>query len=221
MLNHSFIIVLSLLALGGVQAGNTTCLNNSMDWFTQSVGETPCRVYEQLRRLCVPSFNIKNMSYVAPGDKCIDQLGDCCCNSVAFSLSMLCMSCQYGIGSGENGDFDFDAPVGTYAQYLNNCGKATNESLPDSVQKAACNAKLKLPAYIYKPSWTNTGEWYFYYTRLTAQLRIGSGENGTDSRCNQVLVGNGTTIDRDSTSVTSIPSGGFYVKKEGIVGIVF
>lgn len=185
MLAHGIILALSLMGIAN--AGNTTCLNNSMDWFTQSVGESPCQVYERLRGTCSPGFQVGNMPNTAPGDTCGDQVSACCCNTVAFALSMLCMSCQWGIGSGVNQDFGFDAPVGTYGKYLSNCGRPSNRTLPDTVQMATCKQNIKIPSYVYNPSWETTGEWYFYYTRQTAELQIKSGENET-SICADMLL---------------------------------
>ncbi|CAE7145426.1 unnamed protein product [Rhizoctonia solani] len=207
MLSHRILAILSFVFIHGTRAGNNTCLNNSMDWFTQSVGETPCRVNERLRGLCSPGFQVGNMGYIPPGDKCGDQVGKALhrysqgtfgidnrrgmlLQYCGICASMLCMSCQYGIGSGENGDYGFDAPQslgGTYGQFLNDCGRPTNQSLPTTVQKAVCNAKIKIPSYVYTPSWQTTGEWYFYYTRQTAQLQINSGDNETSTRCNEVF----------------------------------
>ncbi|CAE6491019.1 unnamed protein product [Rhizoctonia solani] len=204
-------VAISLVSIHGIRAGNTTCLNDSMDWFTQSVGETPCRVYERLRSLCVPGFQVGNMNYTAPGDRCVDQLGACCCNSVAFSLSMLCMSCQYGVGSGLNKNYGIDAPEGTYEQYLNKCSGPKNDSLPDQVQKAVCNTGLKIPSYAYRPSWISTGEWFSYYVRQAAEIQINSGENDTSARCNGLFANN--------TSNISTPQSGIYIPMGGVVGI--
>ena len=47
-----FAVLCALCALEWVDAGNTTCLTDEMDWYTNVVGETPCRTYERLRQLC-------------------------------------------------------------------------------------------------------------------------------------------------------------------------
>ncbi|KAF8593546.1 hypothetical protein BDV93DRAFT_228673 [Ceratobasidium sp. AG-I] len=57
-------LLLVAFTIIGVEAGNTTCKSNSLDWFTESVGETPCRVYERLRQTCSPSFQVGNMKAV-------------------------------------------------------------------------------------------------------------------------------------------------------------
>ncbi|KAH7339020.1 hypothetical protein B0J17DRAFT_706283 [Rhizoctonia solani] len=206
MLVYSMLAVLSLVSINGVRAGNTTCLNNSMGWFTQPVRETPCSC---------GVFQVGNMDYIAPGDQCLDQLGEvifklfphnvsknavlgtCCCNSAAFSLSMLCISCQYGVGSGVNGNYGIDAPIRS-VPYMRtsvfiDMGLRTNHQ----AQKAVCNAKLKIPSYAYGPSWITTGEC--------------SGTNDTSTRRNGVFVTN-------NTSNFSTPPGGAYVPKGGVVG---
>ncbi|CAE6491017.1 unnamed protein product, partial [Rhizoctonia solani] len=202
---HSLFLLVSFIAMhrNWVEAGNTTCLTTSVDWFTQSVGETPCRVYEQLRQICNPKYEVGNMDWELPGDKC--DVGDCCCNTVAFALSMLCMNCQYGR--------EINAPDGTYPKYLNTCGQITNTTLPAAIQKAACSSGIKLPSYVYRPSWQTSGAWYYEYTRSQAELKIQSGENGTEYKCNGLIANESTSAIPVPTSdapldKTHIPTGG-------------
>ncbi|QRW09310.1 P-loop containing nucleoside triphosphate hydrolase protein [Ceratobasidium sp. AG-Ba] len=98
------------------QTGNTTCKTTSLDWFTQSVGETPCRTYERLRQTCNPSYLVGSLSPDPPGNQCDDQL----------------------LGSREwgHGDTGFDAAAGSYQIFLGKCGAGTNQSLPTITQKA-------------------------------------------------------------------------------------
>ncbi|KAG8709812.1 hypothetical protein FRC09_000454, partial [Ceratobasidium sp. 395] len=111
-------------------------------------------------------------------ETCNDQLSTCCCNSIAFALSLLCLNCQYGTGSGNGQDTGLDAPAGYYRTYLGNCQPVTNRSLPNTVQTAACNQGIKIPNYLYTLFW-DQGDWYYEFTRQTAQLQIQSGQNGT------------------------------------------
>ncbi|KAK0243739.1 hypothetical protein EDD85DRAFT_897346 [Armillaria nabsnona] len=93
---------------------HTQCADNGSDWYTSVVGETPCRTYERLRKLCNSQYVLGALNPNTPPDMCDDQIADCCCNSIAFGLSMLCLTCQQGIGNG-NG---IDAGVGAYQLYL-------------------------------------------------------------------------------------------------------
>ncbi|KAH7339019.1 hypothetical protein B0J17DRAFT_754631 [Rhizoctonia solani] len=120
-------------------------------------------------------------------------------------------SCQYGGGSGNQG---INAPKGTYAQYLNTCGQITNETLPVTIQKAVCSSKVKLPSYVYRPSWQTSGEWYYDYTKSKAELRIQSGENETNYMCNGLIIDENTNP--VSTSGTSLNK--TYIPTRGIIG---
>ncbi|KAG8704534.1 hypothetical protein FRC08_002184, partial [Ceratobasidium sp. 394] len=150
----SVLLVVSA-ALASVRAGNTTCKTTSLDWYTQSVGETPCRTYERLRQSCNPQYQVGNFGPNPPGDRCDDQVSTCCSNSVAFALSMLCENCQYGLGSSINGDTGFDAAAGTYQIYLGRYGPGTNQSLPKITQAAVCNQGINIPNYLYTLFWVD------------------------------------------------------------------
>ncbi|CAE6469910.1 unnamed protein product [Rhizoctonia solani] len=187
---------------GIAQAGNTTCKTTSLDWFTQSVGETPCRTYERLRQLCSADYQVGNFRSTTPGDNCGGQPAACCCNSVAWGLSMLCMNCQYGVGSSINGDHGLDARAGTYGVYLSSCAQPTNKSLPNDVQTAVCQQNIKLPAFLYRLYW-NTGDWFYEYTKGAAQLDISSGKN--DTGICLTLNPSGSTTITAGTAATSQP----------------
>ncbi|QRV80513.1 hypothetical protein RhiJN_08528 [Ceratobasidium sp. AG-Ba] len=186
------------------QTGNTTCKTTSLDWFTQSVGETPCRTYERLRQTCNPSYLVGSLSPDPPGNQCDDQLSACCCNSVAFALSMLCENCQWGVGSGVNGDTGFDAAAGSYQIFLGKCGAGTNQSLPTITQKAVCNQGIKIPEYLYGLFWVD-GAWYYEYTRQQASLQVASGQNVTKF-CNNTNTGGTTSILSSTASFSSVPN---------------
>ncbi|KAK0243737.1 hypothetical protein EDD85DRAFT_171529, partial [Armillaria nabsnona] len=123
---------------------HTQCADSGSDWYTSVVGETPCRTYERLRKLCNSEYVLGTLNPNTPPDTCDDQVADCCCNSIAFGLSMMCLTCQQGIGSG-NG---IDAGVGAYQLYLKHgsnsfCTPNTNLSFPTDIQAAVCNNELK------------------------------------------------------------------------------
>lgn len=101
-------ILCALAIVRSAMGGNTTCLlSQPQDWYTDAIGETPCRTYERLRQLCdsacekILSLNVPTLigfvdqvgdfGDVAPGDKCDSQNPTCCCNSIAWQLSMLCL----------------------------------------------------------------------------------------------------------------------------------
>ncbi|KAF8753802.1 hypothetical protein RHS01_06775 [Rhizoctonia solani] len=64
---------------------------------------------------------------------------------------MLCMNCQYGVGSSTNGDSGFDAGVGAYGCILRTVGVLQ----------------------------TKHGSWFYEYSKGSAQVDISSGNNNT------------------------------------------
>ncbi|KAL0951765.1 hypothetical protein HGRIS_008437 [Hohenbuehelia grisea] len=141
--------------------GNTTCSDSALDWYTVFVGETPCRTYERLRQVCNSQYRVGSQNPNTPPDFCEDQVADCCCNSVAFSLSMLCLTCQQGTRTAVNG---FDAGVNAYQQYLTGsrtrfCSPNTNQTLPAAIQRAVCNNNIKISNTLYGIFWGD-GQWF-------------------------------------------------------------
>ncbi|CEL60138.1 hypothetical protein RSOLAG1IB_09387 [Rhizoctonia solani AG-1 IB] len=177
MLAHRILVFVGLIA-GIVRAGNTTCKTTSLDWYTRSVGETPCRTYERMRQICDRDYQVGDFRTSIPGDNCGGQPATCCCNSVSFALSMLCMNCQHGTGSGVFGDPGIDAEVGSYEVYLNHCVNPTNKNLRNDVQLGVCQQGIKLPAFLYSIFWRD-GPWFYGAIKEYAQLDISGGKNNT------------------------------------------
>ncbi|EIW79247.1 hypothetical protein CONPUDRAFT_167028 [Coniophora puteana RWD-64-598 SS2] len=161
--------------------GNVTCASNTTDWYHDLVGETPCMTYWRLRSICNPQYEVPTFRPNTPGDNCDDQLADCCCNSVAWALSMLCMNCQLGTPQAPNG---IDAGKGAYEIYMSNgiqeCTPNVNQTLPGSIQPATCNKGLKLPNFLYTLFWV-TGDWYYVYTMDTAVASVASAGSNKSS----------------------------------------
>ncbi|KIK64696.1 hypothetical protein GYMLUDRAFT_399237 [Collybiopsis luxurians FD-317 M1] len=143
-------------------ADNLACSGTGLDWYTNLVGETPCTTYQKLRQICNPSFQVGVMNPNTPPDACNDQVADCCCNSVAFGLSMLCLNCQKGTGSQGIG---YDAGKGAYQLYLQGsgssqtCSPVTNQSLPSEIDTAVCNKGIKIIDDLYSRLYWSTGDW--------------------------------------------------------------
>ncbi|KAG9120345.1 hypothetical protein FRC07_004198 [Ceratobasidium sp. 392] len=117
---------------------------------------------------------------------------------------MLCENCQYGIGSGVNGDNGFDGAPGTYQIFLGGCGAGTNQSLPNTVQTAVCNQGIGIPNYLYTLFWGD-GAWFYEYTRGDAALQIQSGQNVTKF-CNSTNTSKTSSITTPTSSSTRSPS---------------
>ncbi|QRV80512.1 hypothetical protein RhiJN_08527 [Ceratobasidium sp. AG-Ba] len=92
---------------------------------------------------------------------------------------MLCLNCQWGHGSGVGDDTGLDAlQPGSYQAYLAGCGPVSNQTLTNATQTAVCKQGINIPNYLYTLFW-DQGQWYYEYTRQTAQLQIQSGQNGS------------------------------------------
>ncbi|KZS88597.1 hypothetical protein SISNIDRAFT_459651 [Sistotremastrum niveocremeum HHB9708] len=176
--------------------GNTTCKGTTLDWYTSVVGETPCRTYERLRQICASSL---------PRSSLTDSLiASCCCNSIAFALSMLCLNCQQGVGSGIGSDSGYDAGKGAYQDYLSNfgthdCSPQTNQALPQDVQAAVCNQNMKIEDDLYGLFWTDGS---CIYTKETIQKNNLATNNNTFTHCASTTIDT-TTTDTSSSSTSS------------------
>ncbi|KIK89904.1 hypothetical protein PAXRUDRAFT_152079 [Paxillus rubicundulus Ve08.2h10] len=187
--------IAGLFSLDVVKAGNTTCAGNLTDWYTNAVGETACETYQRLRQICNPQYQVPSFRPNTPGDQCDDQLHDCCCNSISWALSMLCMNCQWDvIGGSPNG---IDAGVGAYGMYRAPtgayCSPGTNQSLPADIRTAACNADIKLDNFLHELFW-NDGS--CVYTMDTASRDQVQNNNNTFTHCNSTM----------STTSSALPS---------------
>ncbi|KAJ7625824.1 hypothetical protein FB45DRAFT_750098 [Roridomyces roridus] len=182
------------MALVGA-ADNTDCTGTGMRWYIDLVGETPCETYENLRQICDSQFTVDKLDVNTPPDYCDDQVSSCCCNTIAFSLSMLHMSqvCQQNISTTTG----YDAGVGAYQLYLNgsatstrSCPNPLTRSLPTDIQSAVCNEKLKINDDIYKISWDDGS---CAYTRdLIIKDNIAA-NNNSFTKCSTINVTSSTS----------------------------
>ncbi|KAF9806937.1 hypothetical protein IEO21_08451 [Rhodonia placenta] len=178
-------------------SNTTTCASSALDWYTDAVGETPCMTYQRLRQIC-------------------NSYSTCCCNSIAWSLSMLCMNCQQNTKGNDGGDVD--ASPGAYFQYRNiskfgYCGGGTNQSfvslslypftfagLPAQVQSAVCNTGIRLDNFLYELFWDDGA---CTHTREQAQLDQAQLDNNTFTHCPNAT----TTSASSQTAAVSTGSG--------------
>ncbi|KAJ6548860.1 hypothetical protein B0H19DRAFT_194595 [Mycena capillaripes] len=142
-------------AVGRAAADNLACKGTGMDWYINMVGETPCQTYQKLRQICNAQYAVGVQNTNTPPDSCSDQVSTCCCNTVSFALSMLCLNCQQDIGTGTG----FDAGVGAYGDYLGSCGNPQSFKLPTDIQTAVCNEKIKINDDLYSNGWGD-GAWF-------------------------------------------------------------
>ncbi|KAJ7882690.1 hypothetical protein B0H13DRAFT_2047930 [Mycena leptocephala] len=103
--------------------------------------------YAEFIYMVADAVGVQNTN--TPPDSCSDQVSTCCCNPIAFSLSMLCLNCQQDIGTGTG----FDAGVGACQDYLGQCGSPQTFKLPTDIQTAVCNEKIKIDDDIYTNGW--------------------------------------------------------------------
>ncbi|PBK63109.1 hypothetical protein ARMSODRAFT_554187 [Armillaria solidipes] len=185
---------------------HTQCVDSGSDWYTSVVGETPCRTYERLRQICNSNYVLGALNPNTPPDTCNDQIADCCCNSIAFGLSMLCLTCQQGIGNG-NG---IDAGVLAYQQYLQHgtnsfCTPNTNLSFTTDIQAAVCNNNLKIHNNFYKTFWPD-GQWFYTYYREQMETTNAADGNNSFTHCASTTLNSTSVPKSTSFSLSSMIS---------------
>ncbi|KAJ7882686.1 hypothetical protein B0H13DRAFT_927303 [Mycena leptocephala] len=129
-----------LFVTHAMAADNLACNGTGMNWYTDMVGETPCQTYQKLRQICNAQYTVGVQNVNTPPDSCSDQVSTCCCNTIAFSLSMLCLNCQQDIGTGTG----FDAGVGAYQDYLGQCGSPQTFKLPRTSRPPCATKRSRL-----------------------------------------------------------------------------
>ncbi|PBK63103.1 hypothetical protein ARMSODRAFT_553839 [Armillaria solidipes] len=187
----------------------TQCVDSGSDWYTSVVGETPCRTYERLRKLCNSQYVLGVLIPKTPGappDTCDDQIADCCCNSIAFGLSMMCLTCQQGIGNG-NG---IDAGVGAYQRYLQHgtnsfCTPNTNLSFTTNIQTAVCNNELKIHDNFYDRVFWSDGSWFYTWSRERMETTNAADGNNSFTHCASTTL-NSTSVPKSTSSLSSMIS---------------
>ncbi|KAI0734883.1 hypothetical protein C8Q72DRAFT_791619 [Fomitopsis betulina] len=178
---HVAVASLLLLPLLPVHASPlSSCYGNSttLDWYIDAVGETPCMTYQKLRQLCNSNYQTPSWAIEAPTDQCDDPISICCCNSIAFSIRMLCINCQWdAFGTtdpGHSASTSIDsfkcggtaltgwrwiAVPGSFYVYrwssgvVDYCGDGWNQTLPDIVQLAVCQKGIRLEDFLYSIFW--------------------------------------------------------------------
>ncbi|KAJ7097143.1 hypothetical protein B0H15DRAFT_32788 [Mycena belliarum] len=209
-----------LAALAVRAADNLTCAGTGMNWYTDMVGETPCQTYQQLRRTCNAGYSVGVQSTSTPPDTCSDQLSACCCNTVSFALSMLCLNCQQNIGTSSG----IDAGTGAYGIYLNNgrtttCPNPQTHKLPNDIQKAVCNQKIKIPDTLYNNGWGD-GAWFYVFTRDTVIKDNIVANNNSFTQCASTTLPSSASgsLPRSSSAPGSRTSAGAAASGSVVVG---
>ncbi|KAK1221417.1 hypothetical protein PQX77_015774 [Marasmius sp. AFHP31] len=149
-----------------VDGGVTRCEDTGLYWYEKAIGETPCKTYERLRQICNSGFRVPDMRKDLNSDRCSDPAGGCCCNNIAFSLRMLCYTCQRGMGGFGYGQ---DVGPGAYQIYLTSenktCPNETKGMLLPDVQAAVCNSGIKFFKGLYDKAVWEDGAFFFAWTR--------------------------------------------------------
>ncbi|KAJ4479051.1 hypothetical protein J3R30DRAFT_2710515 [Lentinula aciculospora] len=170
------------------------------------VGESPCTTYERLRQICNPPFQVGTMSTNTPSDACDEQVADCCCNSVAFTLSMLCLNCQQGTGSSGNG---YDAGQGAYQLYLQGsrspgqwCSPVVNTSLPNNIDTAVCDRGIKIIDDIRTGLFWADGSWFYRWSYEAISKDVSVNDGNAFTHC----ASSSTSTSRTATSSSTTPT---------------
>ncbi|KAI0330178.1 hypothetical protein GY45DRAFT_1251412, partial [Cubamyces sp. BRFM 1775] len=204
-INVAFGVLLFLSFLHPSWAGNTSCASGQLDWYTSVVGETPCMTYQRLRQICDNDYQVPSFRPNAPGDNCDSQVSSCCCNTVTFQLSVLCMNCQQDRLAGDQ--IGIDAGVGAYTLYCASCGAGTNHSLPSDIQAAVCNEGIRLDDYLYG-GWDD-GSWLVLLGNENAERDHAANNNNTFTHCpNQISPSPTPTVKPTNTQQKTANTGG-------------
>ncbi|EPS97700.1 hypothetical protein FOMPIDRAFT_123291, partial [Fomitopsis schrenkii] len=136
--------------------------------------------YQKLRQICNSNYQTPSWPIDAPTDQCDDPLSTCCCNSIAWSVRMLCINCQWDeFGTSDPGH---SASAGAYYDYRwssgtpnqgSYCGDGWNQTLPESVQLAVCQNGVRLEDFLYSIFWAD-GSWYSPDFEQSAQAILAS-----------------------------------------------
>ncbi|KAL1950245.1 hypothetical protein VTO73DRAFT_5369 [Trametes versicolor] len=110
-------------------AGELTCPSDHQNWYSSCFGETPCKTYVTLRRVCEPNYAPYNLSAHTSSDQCAIGSTECCCNQDAFQLSMLCLNCLHNATSGPDDLSHIDGTSSMYEKYFDKCPR-TNVTDP-------------------------------------------------------------------------------------------
>ncbi|EIW59543.1 uncharacterized protein TRAVEDRAFT_121939 [Trametes versicolor FP-101664 SS1] len=201
----------------------TTCASSRLDWYTSVVGETPCTTYQKLRRICNNDYNVPALKTKTPGDMCDDQVSACCCNMIAFQLSMLCLNCQQDVLTGSGYDartfilsFASNIPLtisiapGTYTTYL---GTFAEQSLPSDIQSSVCNEGIRLDDFLYG-GWADGS---CVWMSENAERTHAANNNQTFTHCAEPKSPTSTSI-RTSTSTQTLPGASTDVKLNAPLG---
>ncbi|KAI0671078.1 hypothetical protein C8Q78DRAFT_835941 [Trametes maxima] len=143
---YAGLLVTAFLGASSVNADDTACASGQLDWYTNVVGETPCQTYNKLRQICNNDYQVPRLN-ASQDDQCNEQVADCCCNAIAFQLSMLCLNCQRDPAQDNQG---IDAAIGVFDHYRANCGINANSSFPDDIQQAVCNKDVRIDDFLYE-----------------------------------------------------------------------
>ncbi|KAK0504443.1 hypothetical protein EDD18DRAFT_502784 [Armillaria luteobubalina] len=202
---------LSFLLYYSFAQDHIKCVDSGLDWYTSLVGETPCRTYERLRQICNSNYVLGALNPNTPPDTCGDQVADCCCNSIAFGLSMLCLTCQRGVGPNGNG---VDAGIGAYQQYLKHgtdsfCTPNTNKSFTNDIQTAVCNNGLKIHDSFYDAIFWADGPWFYTWSREQMEKTDAADANNPFTHCTSaapIVTSSSQSPQSTSPSSSSSPS---------------
>ncbi|KAH9934802.1 uncharacterized protein B0H18DRAFT_1207477 [Fomitopsis serialis] len=209
------ILVLTLYSALIAGSSAPTCYpgSDTLQWYTNAVGETPCATYQRLRQICNSDYTTPTWSIDAYTDQCDDPLSTCCCNSITWSVRMLCINCQWdefgvndpghsaGAGAYYNYRWSTGTPnSGTY------CGDGYNQTLPDSLQRAVCDRGINLASFFYSVFWPD-GSWDFPTFGTLAKGVLASNNNQSLDPCTNSTstFTVTTTVTMPGTKTASIP----------------
>ncbi|EPS97701.1 hypothetical protein FOMPIDRAFT_1127896 [Fomitopsis schrenkii] len=167
----SFLLFLQMLPISASPL--SSCYGNSttLDWYIDAVGETPCTLgatYQKLRQICNSNYQTPSWPINTPTDQCDDPLSSCCCNSVAWSVRMLCIK-YVPISPTAMANNVFPGLSCQWDQFGTTDPGHSASTLPESIQLAVCQNGVRLEDFLYSIFWAD-GSWYSIIILLRTKL---------------------------------------------------
>ncbi|KAJ7928733.1 hypothetical protein B0H13DRAFT_1860308 [Mycena leptocephala] len=195
----SLAVFAALLSATRAMADNLQCAGTGMNWYINLVGETPCQTYQKLRQICNTQYTVGVLTINTPPDRCTDQLSTCCCNSISFALSMLCLNCQQNIGNG----IGIDAGAGAYTDYLESCSNPQLHAIPPNIQTAICNAHIKIEDDLYTNGFADGG-WRYILSRDTILADNATANGNSFTHCPDISASSSSSASVTPSSSSSL-----------------
>ncbi|KAJ3854592.1 hypothetical protein EV368DRAFT_80459 [Lentinula lateritia] len=218
------LFLLLLVALLAKADGDVACTGTGLNWYINMVGESPCTTYERLRQICNPSYQVGTMNVNTPPDACDEQVADCCCNSVAFTLSMLCLKFVYFLliamsnyihttlvankEEAAMGLTQVKVPTSSICRVLVRLDNGAAPSrTQDNIDTAVCDRNIKIIDDIRTGLFWSDGSWFYMWSYEAISKDVGANNNNAFTHCTSTTSTSTTSTSTSSSATSTSVSG--------------